>query len=82
MMNAVSKKSERELMDDVEHRLAERFAGVPAGLVATTVDDAYRRFEHSAIRDFIPLLVERRVSGELARAAAAQSDRSFALAGA
>lgn len=77
----MSKKSERELIDDVEHRLVDRFADVPAGLVATTVDDAYRRFEHSVIRDFIPLLVERRVSGELARAAAGQPDRSFALSG-
>jgi hypothetical protein len=77
----VSKKSERELIDDVEHRLVDRFADVPAGLVATTVDDAYRRFEHSVIRDFIPLLVERRVSDELARVAAGQSDRSFAFAG-
>jgi hypothetical protein len=77
----VSKKSERELIEDVEHRLVERFADVPAGLVATTVDDAYRRFEHSVIRDFIPLLVERRVSEELAGVATAQPDRSFALAG-
>lgn len=77
----MSKKSERELIDDVEQRLVDRFADVPAGLVATTVDDAYRRFEHSVIRDFIPLLVERRVTDELARVAAGQSDRSFALAG-
>ncbi|MCV7173624.1 hypothetical protein H7I41_27235 [Mycobacterium manitobense] len=77
----MSKKSERELIDDVEHRLVARFVDVPAGLVATTVDDAYRRFEDSVIRDFIPLLVERRVSDELATVAAGQPDRSFALAG-
>ncbi|MCZ8378333.1 hypothetical protein O6P37_05610 [Mycobacterium sp. CPCC 205372] len=77
----MSKKSERDLIDDVEHRLVARFSDVPAGLVATTVDDAYRRFEDSVIRDFIPLLVERRVNDELARVAAGQPDRSFALAG-
>ncbi|MEV3903102.1 hypothetical protein AB0K11_12335 [Mycobacterium sp. NPDC050551] len=69
------------MIDDVEHRLVEKFAEIPAGLVATTVDDAYRRFEHSVIRDFIPLLVERKVSDELALVAAAQPDRSFAFAG-
>jgi CRISPR/Cas system-associated exonuclease Cas4 (RecB family) len=76
----VSKKSERELIDQVEHRLVERFADVPAGRIATAVDDAVSRFQHSVIRDFIPLLVERRVAGELSRLAAEQSDRSGELA--
>jgi hypothetical protein len=76
MIDNVPKKSERDLIDDVEHRLAEKFSEVPAGLVATAVDDAYRRFERSVIRDYVPLLVERRVRDELASASA---ERSFAL---
>lgn len=64
----VSIKSEGELIDAVARRLVAKFAHVPADRVATAVDDAHRRFQDSAIRDFIPLLVERRVTEELGRA--------------
>lgn len=63
---SMAKKSERELMDEVVKRLMGMFAELPAGLVATTVEDAYMHFNHSVIRDFLPLLVERRARQELA----------------
>ena len=44
-----------------------RFSELPAGRIAIAVEDAHTRFEDSVIRDFIPLLVERRVSQELSR---------------
>jgi hypothetical protein len=74
----VSKKSERELIDQVERRLAEKFAEVPAGRISVAVDDAVSRFENSVIRDFIPLLVERRAAEELARLTAERRELAFA----
>jgi hypothetical protein len=38
-----------------------------ADLIATLVEDAHMRFEQSVIRDYIPLLIERRAHNELAR---------------
>jgi hypothetical protein len=59
-------KSERELVADVEERLVKRFDQLPPARVSTAVLAAHTRFQDSSIRDFIPLLVERRVSAELA----------------
>lgn len=47
----------------LEERLAARYAELPPGRVATAVREAHARFETSKIRDFVPLLVERRASG-------------------
>lgn len=66
-MNDVLRKTERELIDDVQKRLADRFAQLPAERVSAAVDQAQARFAQSTIRDFIPLLVERRVAAELVR---------------
>lgn len=66
-MNGVLRKTERELIDDVQKRLADRFASLPVERVSAAVDQAQARFAQSTIRDFIPLLVERRVSTELTR---------------
>jgi CRISPR/Cas system-associated exonuclease Cas4 (RecB family) len=68
-MNGVLRKSERDLIVDVQHRLADRFAQLPADRVSAAVDQAQARFAQSTIRDFIPLLVERRVTAELTRLA-------------
>jgi hypothetical protein len=65
----VLKKSESDRIDEVERRLVRKFAQLPVGLIATAVDDAYLRFEDSLIRDYVPLLVERRAYNELARLA-------------
>ena len=63
------KKSEPQLIDEVERRLVSKFAQLPVGLIATTVEDAHMRFGQSVIRDYIPLLTERRAHNELARLA-------------
>jgi CRISPR/Cas system-associated exonuclease Cas4 (RecB family) len=62
---SVVKKSEQELVSEVESRLVSKFTQLPRERVAAAVEDARSRFEHSVIRDFIPLLIERRVSSEL-----------------
>jgi len=66
---SVLKKTESDLIDEIERRLVGKFAPLPAGLIATAVEDAYVRFEDSLIRDYLPLLVERRAHNELARLA-------------
>jgi CRISPR/Cas system-associated exonuclease Cas4 (RecB family) len=66
-MYGVLRKSERDLIVAVEHRLADRFADLPAERVSAAVDRAQARFAQSTIREFIPLLVERRVAAELTR---------------
>jgi hypothetical protein len=62
----VPKKTERKLVADVELRLVERFSSLPPENISAAVLSAHTRFQDSSIRDFIPLLVERRVSAELA----------------
>ncbi|AKS31058.1 three-helix bundle dimerization domain-containing protein [Mycolicibacterium goodii] len=61
----MSSKSEDDLIADVEDRLVKRFNTVPRGRVSDAVETARHRFAGSTIRDFIPLLVERRVTSEL-----------------
>jgi hypothetical protein len=56
---------ERQLIGDVERRLAEKYAALPEDHIATVVRHAYARFQSSRVRDFIPLLVERRADEEL-----------------
>ncbi|WP_102144827.1 three-helix bundle dimerization domain-containing protein [Mycobacterium hubeiense] len=63
----MAKKTEPELIAEVERRLVAKFTAVPPQRVAAAVEDAHARFEDSVIRDFVPLLVERRVASELAR---------------
>ena len=75
----MAKKSERELIGEVVQRLMGEFSRLPVGQIATAVEDAYMHFEQSVIRDYIPLLVERRTRNELALLAA-NPDLSFELA--
>ena len=62
---SMAKKSERELVDEVVQRLGDKFPQLPVGLIATAIEDAYIHLEQSVIRDYIPLLVERRALNEL-----------------
>jgi hypothetical protein len=55
------------LIDEVQQRLVRRFSQLPKDRISTTVVQAHARFEHSRVRDFIPLLVERRAGAELAQ---------------
>jgi hypothetical protein len=61
--------SEAAQIDEVHERLVRKFAHIPKERISATVAQAHARFEHSRVRDFIPLLVERR-----ARLALAQAD--------
>lgn len=56
---------ERALMDDVEQRLIRRYGHLPLSEIARAVHRAHERFTDSPIRDFVPLLVERRVAEQL-----------------
>jgi hypothetical protein len=58
--------SEAASIDEVQQRLVRKFSHVPKEQISTTVAHAHARFEHSRVRDFIPLLVERRAGAELA----------------
>ena len=57
---------EEALIDEVHQRLAQKYAHVSASEVSAAVDAALTNFERSSIRDFVPLLVERRASAQLA----------------
>jgi hypothetical protein len=58
-------QEERALIRDVERRLADKYTALPLDHVAAVVQHAYARFQSSRVRDFIPLLVERRADEEL-----------------
>jgi hypothetical protein len=58
-------QEERVLIGEVEQRLAKKYADLPHGHIAAVVQHAYARFRGSRVRDFIPLLVERRADEEL-----------------
>ncbi|WP_310784819.1 three-helix bundle dimerization domain-containing protein [Mycobacterium sp. Z3061] len=61
--------SEQTRIAEIERRLMEQFPQVNAALLDETVREHHSRFAASPIRDFIPLLVEKRVRQELTRLA-------------
>ena len=64
-------QEEQALIDAVERRLVQKYAALPPDDVAAVVQQAYTQFQQSTVRDFIPLLVERRASEELSNLAGA-----------
>jgi hypothetical protein len=58
--------SEAALIDEVRERLGRKFSHIPDEEIWASVAKANARFTHSRVRDFIPLLVERRAAAELA----------------
>jgi hypothetical protein len=58
-------QEERAFIDDVGRRLAKKYAALPQDHITAVVQHAYARFQSSRVRDFIPLLVERRADEEL-----------------
>lgn len=58
---------EKASIDEVQRRLARKFEHLSLDQIATAVTQAHARFEHIRVRDFVPLLVERRAGGELSR---------------
>jgi hypothetical protein len=53
------------LISDLERRLGEKYSALPMDHVAAVVRHAYSQFQSSRVRDFIPLLVQRRADEEL-----------------
>ena len=56
---------ERELITGVERRLAEKYTALPVDQISAVVRHAYAQFQSSRVKDFIPLLVQRRADEEL-----------------
>ena len=56
---------EDTLLADVERRLIDEFPQVSPAAVNTLVRQQRARFDASRIRDFVPLLVEKRARREL-----------------
>jgi hypothetical protein len=50
----------------VKDRLRHRYPDVPPERVGAAVDGAYRRFDRSRVRTFVPVLVEHEARDELA----------------
>jgi hypothetical protein len=57
--------SEDTLLADIERRLVDEFPYVAPAAVNTLIREEHARFETSQIRDFVPLLVEKRARREL-----------------
>jgi len=49
---------EAHAIDEVVDRLVERFPGIPPQTVREVVDAQVAQFAGSAVRDFVPVLVE------------------------
>ena len=64
-------QEERAQIDAVERRLAQKYAEFPHDHVAAVVQHVYAGFNQSKLRDYVPLLVERRAREVPARSAAA-----------
>lgn len=62
----VPKKNEQELLNEIEERLIDTYTELKPEQVYATIGQAHAVFDTSPIRDFIPLLVERRARRELA----------------
>ncbi|MUL47271.1 hypothetical protein FZI85_21535 [Mycobacterium sp. CBMA293] len=60
-------RTEQEACAEIETRLAAKFATLSAADVTAAVEGARAQFAGSKIRDFVPLLVERRADEELTR---------------
>ncbi|MDR3664121.1 MAG: hypothetical protein P4L86_27670 [Mycobacterium sp.] len=60
-------KSEQQAFVEIESRLAAKFSTISSTQVAATIGNAREQFADSKIRDFVPLLVERRAEHELGR---------------
>ena len=56
---------EQRLISQIADRLARRHAAVPESEVSEVVAAEHKRFDRKPIRDFVPLLVERRAAEQL-----------------
>ena len=53
------------LIHGVQSRLVKKHAALPADHIAAVVQHAYAQFQGSRVREFLPVLVERRAEEEL-----------------
>lgn len=58
-------QSEQALIDEVRQRLIVKYAHLAPATVVLAVSEAQQRFVDSTVRDFVPLLVERRANKAL-----------------
>ena len=65
-MVAGEPQEERAQIDAVQRRLAQKYADLPHDHVAAVVRYVYAGFTRSTVRDYVPLLVERRAREVLA----------------
>lgn len=66
----MSGMSEQALLAAVQQRLAAKYSWLPPEQVAAAVQSAHAQFIESTVREFVPLLVERRARAELSKASA------------
>ena len=66
-------QEERAQIDAVQRRLAQKYAELPHDYVAAVVQHVHARFNKSTVRDYVPLLVERRAGEELSKSTAGQA---------
>jgi hypothetical protein len=66
-------QEERAQIDAVQRRLAQKYAELPHDHVAAVVQHVHARFNKSTVRDYVPLLVERRAGEELSKSTAGQA---------
>ena len=66
-------QEERAQIDAVERRLAQKYAEFSHDNVAAVVQHVYAGFNQSTVRDYVPLLVERRAREVMARSAAVRA---------
>ncbi len=58
-------KTDEQVFTEITERLTVRFSEIPSNTIATIIGDTRNMFSDSKIRDFIPLLVERRAARQL-----------------
>ena len=61
-------RAERAALDAIAERLAQQFPELSAEQITDAIRGRHAEFEYSAVRDFVPVLVERAVREDIAQA--------------
>ncbi|WP_426518910.1 three-helix bundle dimerization domain-containing protein [Diaminobutyricibacter sp. McL0618] len=64
-MASLSKKSEREAIDEVASRLKDKYKDASKDHVKQVYEDAYANFKSARLRDYIAVLVEHEAKSTL-----------------
>ena len=70
-IDVVMAKTDEQVFSEITERLTVRFSDVPSATISNIIGDTRNLFSDSKIRDFVPLLVERRVARHLSTISAA-----------